>query len=148
MKRAFDEINQKEEEQPAGTTTSVAEAPAAPGEATAQTTPEDQSSAVAADAKKPKLEDSKDKEKETDLAGTFFIIINPSFITYCLFNLFLPAEGGDQKKVRYPKRKVGLLLGYKGTNYVGLQRYTGLPHDVHTSPHTHDTRHARHDTHI
>ena len=84
MKRAFDEINQKEEEQPAGTTTSVAEAPAAPGEATAQTAPEDQS-AVAADAKKPKLEDSKDKEKETDLAGTFFIIINPSFITYCLF---------------------------------------------------------------
>jgi len=44
--------------------------------------------------------------------------------------------------VRYPKRKVGLLLGYKGTNYVGLQRYTGLPHDVITSPHTHDTRHA------
>lgn len=102
MKRAFDEINQKEEEQPAGTT-SVAEAPAAPGEATAQAAPEDQST-VAADAKKPKLEDSKDKEKETDLA----------------------AEGGDQKKVRYPKRKVGLLLGYKGTNYVGLQRNPGF----------------------
>jgi hypothetical protein len=49
------------------------------------------------------------------------------------------AEGGDDKKVRYPKRKVGLLLGYKGTNYIGLQRY------VHSSwswilAHTHTHR--------
>jgi hypothetical protein len=48
---------------------------------------------VAADAKKPKLEDSKDKEKETDLAGTFFIIIKSILsillIFICLFNLFL-----------------------------------------------------------
>jgi tRNA pseudouridine38-40 synthase len=54
----------------------------------------------AAEAKKPKIEE---EEKGKEIAA------NPA----------------GEKKTRYPKRKVALLLGYKGTNYIGLQRNPG-----------------------